>query len=332
MNQNSQILLEKLVTDTPLSVSELKELKILFSEKRQKSEIDDWILHNWESAAYSDLEINFDNLKQLVITYKTRKEVSPHSSKQIVAIIQYYRRIAAILFLPLFLAATVYLIFGSPWKENLYTAEAPLGQKAKIELPDGSSVWLNSGSKIKYSSDFNKKNREIDLSGEAYFEVQKNTGKPFIVHTPILDVKVTGTKFNVNAYSEEPSIETSLVEGKVEINVANENKTYHLTPGHVMACSKLTKEMTSHILNKEAAIGWKDNRLIFVNDNFYKLVNKIEKWYDVKVVYDTLVFRNNKLTVKLLEGEHLEKLLRIIESTIGAKCSIDNDTIYITRR
>ena len=329
MNHETQTILERFVLGEKLNSSELNELKRLFSTSANRKEISNWLENNWQLASFDDLEISYDKLKLKIQQYH-----SPKSKvyQLVLGYSTYYRQIAAVLFIPLIIGLGFYFLSTFTADENFYVAEAPLGQKAKVELPDGSTVWLNSGSNIRYSSNFNQKNRNIELDGEAFFEVEKNTGKPFIVHTSSLDVKVTGTRFNVNAYADEPIVETSLVEGKVNVQLNDGNKNYQLTPGNVLAYSKTTREITSHQLNEEATISWKENRLIFINDDFSKLARKIEKWYNVKVVYNPDEFSKNKLTVKLFEGEQLNQLLEIIESAIGAKCTIQQNKILITRK
>jgi transmembrane sensor len=324
--------LEKLILGGSLSSAELKELKKAFKDNSLREEIDEWLVNNWERASYDDLEISYDRLKQMITEYDRTKQTRKGIVRHLFSLSLYYQRVAAVLFIPLILGTFLYLHYSQNMDENFYVAEAPLGQKAKIELPDGSTIWLNSGSQIRYSSEFNKKNRKVELEGEAFFDVKKNSEKPFFVNTPNLDIKVTGTRFNVNAYNDEPDVETALVEGKVNVFLKKEKTSYHLTPGNMLTYSKTSHEITSSALNEEVTTAWKDNRLIFVNDNFYKLAKKIEKWYNVEVVYDTMDFRNNKLTVRLLEGEQLNRLLEIVETAIGAKCDVLKNKIYITKK
>lgn len=331
MNQKAHIILGKFILGESLSTYELRELKVLFLDNIYREEISQWLINNWDAAQFEDVEISYDKLKEKIDEYEDQKKFGYRLYHKVVNFSRYYQRIAAVLFIPLILGISFYLFYAPAGEENFYTAEAPLGQKAKVELPDGSTVWLNSGSNIRYSSNFNKKNRTVDLKGEAFFEVRKNTGKPFFVHTPFLDIKVTGTRFNVNAYDDEAFIETSLIEGKVNLILKDESKPIQLSPGNVMAYSKVSKEISTTKLNNDVAIGWKDNRLIFINDDFYKLTRKIEKWYGVEVVYNPEDFKENKLTVQLQEGEQLNRLLEIIETAIGAKCTTKEKKIYIIK-
>ena len=324
-------ILGKFILGEPLSAFELKEIKKLFTDKNRREEIDSWLADNWHSAELDDLEISYEKLIQKIHEYENLRRTNNRFIEHFRKFSHYYQRVAAVLFIPLILGLSFFVFFSPSEHENFYLSEAPLGQKAKLELPDSSTVWLNSGSSIRYSSGFNKRDRKVELKGEAFFEVHKDKGKPFVVHTPFLDVEVTGTRFNVNAYDDEPVIETALVEGSVHLTLKDRNKKFQLTPGNVLSYSKISKEISSSRLNEEATISWKENRLIFINDDFSKLVRKMEKWFDVNVIYNPADFKNNKLTVRLLEGEQLDQLLQIIETAIGAKCSIEKNKIYITK-
>lgn len=120
--------------------------------------------------------------------------------------------------IPLLIAGVLYWISQSPGDFGQYTETiAPRGQKSQIILSDGTKVWLNSETKIRYPGRFSKVQRDVYLTGEAFFEVSKNGSRPFVVHTPELDVKVVGTKFNIKAYEDEQQIATSLFEGKVSL-------------------------------------------------------------------------------------------------------------------
>ncbi len=325
-------ILEKLILGESLSSSELKELKEAFKNNLLRKEIDEWLVSNWEHTPYNDIEVSYDSLKKMISAYEEKKQTRNSFVRHLFNLSHYYQRIAAILFVPLILGSCFYLFYFQNKDENFYIAEAPLGQKAKIELPDGTTIWLNSGSQIRYSSGFNKKGREVELKGEAFFDVAKNPKKPFFVNTPSLAIEVTGTRFNVNAYTDEPDVETALVEGKVKVILKNEKDAYQLSPGKILTYSKALHQVSSSVLNEEVTTAWKDNRLIFVDDNFSKLVKKIEKWYNVEVVYDTASFKNNKLTVRLLEGEQLSRLLEIVEIAVGAQCVVTKNKIQITKK
>ncbi|WP_372775321.1 FecR family protein [Mangrovibacterium sp.] len=325
-------LIDKLVSGQPLAGSEIAELKILMNDHTKAKELEQWLSDQWIAASSDDLPLNYDRLKNRIQQYE-QKNTSKHSGgKYLKLFVRYYQQVAAVLLIPLVLGV-LYGLFAQKPETNIFTAAAPMGQKAKVELPDGSSVWLNSGSQITYSSDYNRKTRDINLTGEAYFDVAKDAGKPFFVRTANVDIEVTGTKFNLNAYNDEAVTETSLIEGHVNLYLKDkENKKYELKAGNVIAYSGKSNEISTSTLDREAAIGWKDDRLIFINDDFFKLARKIERWYNMEVVYNPRDFQRNKLTVKLLEGEQLNKLLQIIESAVGAQCTVNGSKIYITKK
>ena len=331
MNEETRHILEKFIQGIPLSDSELFQIRMIFHDRLRRTEIDLWLRDQWNDAKSDDIVINYDRLKEKMKEYERRQPEKP-GYRYMIKISRYYQRIAAILLIPLIIGIACYLFFSPSGSEEFYFTEAPLGQKARVELPDGSRVWLNSGSGIRYSSNFKKK-RELELKGEAFFDVQKDNGNPFLIHTSFLDVEVTGTRFNVNAYDDEPVVETALVEGKVNLLLHNTgNKKVELDPGKVLTYSKGSHVLRAFNLNDEAVISWKENRLVFINDDFAKLVRKIEKWYNVDVVYNPDDFAENKLTVRLMEGEQLSQLLEIIETAIGAKCTMERNKITVIKK
>lgn len=322
-------LMERLIgQDSKLSVNELRQLKFFFSSKNGSEIVEQWLVDNWNGADHSDVNFSFESLKQEIFIHRKQRQFTNFAQN----LSHYYQKVAAILILPLLLGGLIYLFISTHKNEEFYVAEAPLGQKAKIELTDGTVVWLNSGTTIKYSSDYNQKGRDIFLDGEAFFEVMKNSDRPFFVHTTFLDIEVTGTKFNVNAYREEPVVETSLVEGKVNLLVKRDHKRYKLTPGESIEYMKQSGKIIQANFKEYEAKSWIDNRLVFVNDDFSKLKRKIERWYNMQVVSDSLDFAESKLTVNLKEGEQLSKLLEIIEVAINADCTVKGNKILITKK
>ncbi|MCG8685336.1 MAG: FecR domain-containing protein [Desulfobacterales bacterium] len=331
MNSGIQHLLERFLAGDPLNAADFSELKVFFSGNSGKDEVNRWLSSNWDLAGTEDVEPSYEGLKQKIDEYENRRRPGYAFYQRINRLSVFYQRAAAVLFIPLILGLS-FLMFYSPGDDvNFYVSSAPVGQKARLELPDGSLVFLNSGSSIRYASDFNEKGRDVELEGEAFFDVEKNTGKPFFVRTPYLDVEVTGTRFNVNAYADEPVVETALVEGKVNLILGGDGEKVGLLPGKVLSYTKSTRELRSSVLNEEATLAWKEGRLVFINDDFSKLARKVEKWFGMEVVYDADDFRGNKLTVKLLEGEHLDRLLEIIGTALDADCTVREGKIYLKK-
>jgi ferric-dicitrate binding protein FerR (iron transport regulator) len=227
------------------------------------------------------------------------------------------------------------------------------GTSTKFLLPDGSTVWLNAGSKLDYTKIGESGNREIYLTGEAFFDVVKNPKRPFIIHTSSIDVKVLGTKFNVKAYPEDKTVETSLVQGSVEVFVRNRpGEKYLLKPNQklvllntvdaaadelatqdvrpnlnlpIIAIKRLTYTETDTIAIETS---WTQNKLVFKNEAFIDVAQKMERWYDVEII-----FRNRKLEEELLNGDfRKETLIQALEGlrfTTDFNYRIEEKTVII---
>ena len=167
-----------------------------------------------------------------------------------------------------------------------YTSMAPKGSVAEMYLPDGSHIFLNSGSEIKYSIDGLKGMREIFLSGEAWFQVARMKEKPFMVHTSFYDVEVTGTTFNVKAYTNDKDVITTLEEGSVQVK-SSENMILPeekiLKPGEQLIYNKEFKNIQVNEVNTKWYTSWKDNKLIFVNMSLKDLKILLERKYGVEI-------------------------------------------------
>lgn len=198
------------------------------------------------------------------------------------------QRIAAILFLPLLVYTSIQFYFRNenPVQDSTVfnTAETPLGMRSSLTLPDGTKVWLNAGSRLSYPVLFSQKFREVKLSGEAFFEVEKNKKWPFVVSAGNMNVIVTGTTFNCNAYPESKQIQTVLVEGHVTITNASATETEELNPGELASFDINNQKITTKKTDFEKYIAWKSGKLMFRDDNMNTVVEKLQRWYNVDIV------------------------------------------------
>lgn len=223
------------------------------------------------------------NIKQYSSLIKT-KEISFKSR-----VLSIVTRAAAILLLPVLLL----LVFTNlpdkyRYAENSNDLEiqAPAGSQMHLELGDGTKVWLNHGSKLKYPYRFTGKTRKVMLTGEAYFEVAHNKRIPFIVETSQIDVKATGTAFNVNAYPGDDRIETTLIEGKVILYKKNANREIRsMSPDECVRFYPQTNTYSIDSNNTEKYVSWKDGLLIFKNDPMESIAKKLGRWYNIEVVF-----------------------------------------------
>lgn len=188
----------------------------------------------------------------------------------------------------------------------------PRGGEYQVHLGDGTVVWLNSASSITYPVAFNTKERRVKISGEAYFEVAKNPNQPFIVEANGTEVKVLGTHFNVNAYTDDNLVRTTLVEGAVRVS---KNGQYALLKPDQQATSFNGSNQIEVIkVDAMEALAWKNGTFLFNNENIKNVMKVISRWYDIDVAY------NGDVTNKTFGGtisrfENFEKLLKTLELT-----------------
>ena len=196
--------------------------------------------------------------------------------------------IAAILAFPIAIAVNLFFSPNSPSStisQAVCEVSAPTGHISKCILPDGTQVWVNSGSKITYNPiKFVDKIREIQLDGEAYFEVTKNKKSPFYVKTDIADVKVTGTSFNVKAFSNSKSFETVLTRGSIELklNQEHENKRVKIKPGERAVYHTGQKKLLVQDVNTSIYSAWRNGQIIFQDATLSDLIKELERIYGVK--------------------------------------------------
>ena len=323
-------LLGKFTANEYLSAQELKFLRQWLSNTTNRKLIDEWMLSEWKLVPEVESTVSFEDLaNQINKQYDALKPVSVWEHSWF----RQFQKIAAILLLPIIILTAYYFLISESNFHNYSEVIVPKGQKSEIVLPDGTHIWLNSATTMRYPVKFGNGVRQVFLDGEAYFEVTENKHKPFLVNTSNLRVKVLGTKFNVKAYSDEKDIETALLSGKINLLLNSSSKnmeTVEMNPGELINYSIEKKKISKSGFETDEIVAWKSNRLVFRNDTFNNLVKKIERWYNVQIIYDQTLFKNQRLTVELMEGESIERLLRIIERTIKVDYKIENQNIYIT--
>jgi ferric-dicitrate binding protein FerR (iron transport regulator) len=164
--------------------------------------------------------------------------------------------------------------------EAMMTLATPKGGQYQIVLPDGTKVWLNADTRLKYPKRFLSDQRRVELEGEAYFEVASNKAQPFIVITPMEQVEVVGTHFNVHAYTEETLSKVALLEGKVKVSVSD-SQTMVLQPGQQTVVQG--NEIRVLHINPEESIAWKNGEFMFNNENLGTALKQIARWYDIHI-------------------------------------------------
>ena len=243
----------------------------------------------------------------------------------------WWQRVAAIIILPLILMMG-YLLFNQPSK-HVNTAyqeiTSPPGVSSKVDLPDGSTVWLNSGSKLKFPVVFASNVRNVYLSGEAFFKVHTDKKHPFVVATQNASVKATGTQFNVEAYLKDSITAITLLEGKVDVSISgHQNEKLH--PNERIVINSLSK--TYDIAQTDARLWteWKDGILAFRDEPLEDVCKRIGRTFNVDIeVKDPVV--SHQLYRATFEGESFEEILRLLQMSapiqykrIGREKNVEN--------
>jgi ferric-dicitrate binding protein FerR (iron transport regulator) len=336
-----------------------------------------WIHENKDHQQY------FDECKALYLATKLNQKPLPFNREESWKIIQavYYRekymtgqvqqkkgRRKALLFVVISSAAAVviafllgYYAFSGSWGQPSATLPGeneitvPLGAKSHITLSDGTRVWLNAGSKMKYPGVFSKESREVYLEGEAFFDVQKQAESIFTVRTSNLDIKVYGTQFNVKCYPDENQIQTTLVKGSISIEDHSDKtfkKPFILKPNQTAVYYKpavpipgpkgpapgsgpgglvesTEKMVITPVENPVPITSWKDNRWIIVSEELESLAIKLERRYNVKITFADESLKRYKFS-GTLKDETFEQVLRIIQLSAPIVFHVDGNKVVFS--
>ena len=207
----------------------------------------------------------------------------------------------------------------------------PKGGEYRIELEDGTKVWINSASRLRYPVVFSGDTREVYLDGEAYFEVRRDVDRPFIVHSGEQKVTVLGTSFGISCYASEANDYTTLVSGKVKVDLERGKQSFVLEPGMQVAYNKESGVAMERKVDVAEFVAWKDGKYIFKQKRLEDILSTLSRWYDFEVFY-----RNEDVKEVLFSGElrrfdDFSYLLRLIERTSDVKFVIDKKVVQVMR-
>ncbi|HEY0244824.1 MAG TPA: FecR domain-containing protein, partial [Mucilaginibacter sp.] len=209
-------------------------------------------------------------------------------------------------------------------KTQFNSISTPVGSQYQVSLSDGSKVWLNALSTIKYPTAFTGDERVVQLTGEAYFEVEKNKSKPFkVILANNTSVEVLGTHFDVMAYTDEKDIDATLLEGSIKVSKGDKNKT--IIPGEQ---AKVNDDIKVSTVNAEEAIAWKNGLFSFDRSDTQSIMRQIGRWYGVDIIYQGKV-PDNQFTGYIARTSNLSEVLKMLEVS-GVKSTLKNNRITIT--
>jgi ferric-dicitrate binding protein FerR (iron transport regulator) len=205
--------------------------------------------------------------------------------------------------------------------------DIPAGGQYQVVLPDGTRVWLNAGSWLRFPVRFSSKERSVELSGEAYFEVQRYPGVPFRVSSLRQDIEVLGTQFNVHAYPDETNIRTTLVDGAVRVTAGG--KSVLLKPKEE---ADLDDRLHVSQADVEAAVAWKNGYFRCVDQPLEIIMKQVSRWYNVRVVYEDERMKEETFGVLSNKFSNISVLLKMMERTGNAKFTVNGATVVVSRK
>ena len=204
----------------------------------------------------------------------------------------------------------------------------PRGGEYHLVLADGTKVWLNSESSIKYPAWFKGSSREVELKGEAYFDVNHNPQRPFFVNTEKVRLEVLGTAFNIKAYGDEYDVATTLVEGEVKVNPTIVNASaVILKPGEQAVLKGASVKVGE--VNTRLYTAWKDGLFIFKEESLEQMFHRMSRWYDFKVFFANQSVKQFPFTGTVDRKEGIENILKLLEQTQRVKFEINKNIILV---
>jgi transmembrane sensor len=315
-------ILEKFLQKEATS-SEIRQLSEWLCRPESQKELSDYFARKWESAPHTiDLELQSNMLEVLREKIAPRPKQLPHRMFKVM------KYVAAIV-LPFVIGVGSYLLADkiSSSRDKDMVVSVDNGQKAALQLPDGTKVWLNSGSHIRYDKSYNKQDRIVSFEGEAYFEVAKDKKRPFIVKVGAVSVRAVGTAFNVKGYDNDNTITATLMEGKID--VFDSKSSIRLSPNEKITFDKnrLTFEK-AQIYDANIASQWKNNRLAFDSETLEDIGKALERMYNVQMVFDTEAIKQIRFS-GTIKNNSLESVLQLISLTSPIDYSIQNSIVTL---
>ena len=209
------------------------------------------------------------------------------------------------------------------------TMQIPVGGFYQLKLADGTKVWLNSLTQLRFPVTFAGEERKVYLTGEAYFEVARDSVHPFIVATDEgMEVKVYGTEFNVDTY-RKGTVKTTLVSGKVGIRVSDTGEEVRLSPNQIALFTKATQSVQVENVDPYGAVAWKDGKFVFEDEPIEEIMERLSRWYDIKVFYANERIKKHTFTGIITRFADISDVLHLMEETAAVEFRIQGDTVTV---
>jgi transmembrane sensor len=313
-------------SDGKYSYHDYLKVREYFSNPDENKESTSLLKQQWNefTTGAKDNDKSLNHLFEK-IQYKILLEEKKQEKKK--ALWHFYRQAAAILLIPVTAFFLWFYLSSFPQKQTEQIAQswieinAPEGARVKFLLPDSTSGWLNSGSKLKYPAVFDSQ-RKVELEGEAYFEVTHRNKSNFVVGVADMEVKVLGTKFNVSAYTDDSFTSVVLAEGKVEILGKAGAFQQILQPNEKITFNRDLKSLNINDVDAKRISAWKDGYLVIENERLGDVIPKIERWYNTEIVVADKELCSYRFKATFRD-EPLEEVLRLLAVTTPIKYRIE---------
>lgn len=241
---------------------------------------------------------------------------------------------ASILLLPIIASALTFYYTDHTHTQKVYVSNVEYtvlpGERKELTLADGTNVYLNSSSVLLAPAEFVNNERSVYLVGEAYFKVAKDSTKPFIVKTPLIDIQALGTEFSVMAYQQTNQVQTTLAEGKVLLSIPGSTTVQPvvLHPSEQSYYAPSLNEIKVSRVNIETYTSWKDGQLIFDETPFGEVINRLRIQFGWKIICDKHLY-DTRITAKFIHGESITGILNTLQEVVKFTYKNENNTIYI---
>jgi ferric-dicitrate binding protein FerR (iron transport regulator) len=320
-SENIGLLIEKYLNDQ-CSVTELETVAEIFKSDEYRKKLQPLLSDYWNNTPSFRNEIAENELGQMLDSIHHQINIERATKRPFVRQLYLYAyKAAAILFIPLLIFSVWQVVSNSSiLGERYLTLETPMGSKMKTTLPDGTEVWQNAGTTLKYPTDFSERNREVILVGEAYFHVTSDEAHPFHVKTAEGTVTVTGTRFNVSNYDTDDNYSVVLEEGKVSFTPKGASNDIRLKPSEQIVLHKKSGQLEKRNIDAGKFTSWKDGKLIFRNDPLEEIVTRLNRWYnaDIKIADPDKKLKDYTFTMTV-QQETVEQVLQYITQASGLK-------------
>lgn len=317
MTPNNYITLIIKKLNNEISSEETKVLDLWLKEKVEHQEIYSSYEKDWNKASEykANIEVNKESAWQ-----KIEQKLSKEEKTKIVSINKSRNLYKIVATVTLLIAAT-FFVNNFFLQSDFIVAETSSNENKTITLPDGSTIYLNENSYIKYTKDFEKRN--IQLKGEAFFEVAKDIANPFIVSTEKTSTQVLGTTFNIDANKKQ--IEVALITGKVKFS-NDKNNSVILNPGETAIYDKNSAIISMKKVENENNIAWKTKKLVFDNTNLFLVKKDLEEYFGIKLQIAT---NNNCVFTGTFENAQVDEILEVLSFSLNSKYSVSKDVYTI---